>query len=98
MTFTATLLKIGIDSVGLERVIGLSSERLRKAKRGQIALTERQMQIVEFINQNGKIANKDIREMFKISHQAAHKEIMKLVKLEVIKPVGKGRSLSYQLN
>ncbi|MCJ7645587.1 hypothetical protein MUO65_01570 [bacterium] len=51
-----------------ERVIRLSSEGLRKAKRGQIALTERQMQIVEFINQNGKIANKDIREMFKISH------------------------------
>lgn len=80
-----------------ERVVRLSSERLRKAKRGQIALTERQMQIVEFINQNGKITNKDIREMFKISPQAAHKEIMKLVKLEVIEPVGKGRSLSYQM-
>lgn len=80
-----------------ERVVRLSSERLRKAKRGQIALTERQMQIVEYINQNSKITNKDIREMFKISSQAAHKEIMKLVKLEVIKPVGKGRGLSYQM-
>jgi predicted HTH transcriptional regulator len=97
VTFTATLLKIGIDSVGLERVIGLSSERLRKAKRGQIALTERQMRIVEFINQNGKITNKDIRGMFRISPQAVHKEIMKLVKLDVITPVGKGRGLSYQL-
>jgi len=30
-----------------ERVIRLSSERLIKAKRGQIALTERQMRIVD---------------------------------------------------
>jgi len=80
-----------------ERVIRLSSERLRRSKKGQIALTERQMRIVEFINLHGKVTNKDVREMFKISPQAAHKEIIKLVKLEVIKPFGKGRGLSYQL-
>jgi len=79
-----------------ERVIRLSSERLRRSNKGQIALTERQMRIVEFINLHGKITNKDVREMFKVSPQAAHKEIIKLVKLEVIKPFGKGRSLSYQ--
>ena len=78
-----------------ERVVRLSSERLRKAKRGQIALTERQMRIVEFINQNGKITNRDVREMFKISDRAALKEIRKLVDLKVIKSEGKGRSLSY---
>ena len=55
------------------------------------------MRIVEFINLHGKVTNKDVREMFKISPQAAHKEIIKLVKLEVIKPFGKGRGLSYQL-
>ena len=80
-----------------ERVIRLSSERLRKTKRGQIALTERQMKIIEFINQNGRIRNKDAREMFKISDRAALKEIRKLMDLEVIKTEGKGRSLSYIL-
>ena len=40
-----------------ERVMRLSSERLRRTKKGQIALTERQMRIVEFINQNSKITN-----------------------------------------
>jgi Fic family protein len=88
--------KVSIGTVK-ERIIKLSSERLRKTKRGQIALTERQMKIVEFINQHRWITNKDVREMFKISAQAAHKEIMKLVKLDVIKSVGKGRNLSYQL-
>ena len=81
-----------------ERVVRLSSERLRKVKRGQIALTERQMKIVEFINLNGKITNKDIRYMFKISSQAAHKEIKKLLKFEVVKSVGKGRGLYYELS
>ena len=80
-----------------KRVIKLSSERLRRAKEGQIALTERQMRIVEHINLNAKITNKDIRGMFKISSQAAHKEINKLVKLGIVKAEGKGRGLYYDL-
>ncbi|MFH1562640.1 MAG: Fic family protein [Nitrospirota bacterium] len=80
-----------------ERTIKLSSERLRKAKRGQIALSERQMRMVEFINQNGKITNRDAREIFKISDRATLKEIRKLADLEVIKAEGKGRSLYYVL-
>jgi len=80
-----------------ERVIRLSSERLRKAKQGQIALTERQMQIVEHINLNGKITNRDVRSMFKISDEGALKEMKKLLKLGVIKSRGKGRALHYVL-
>jgi len=80
-----------------ERVTRLSSERLRKAERGQIALTERQMMIVEFINLHGNITNRNVREMFKISDRAALKEIRKLVDLKVIKSEGKGRSLQYIL-
>lgn len=80
-----------------ERVIRLSSERLKARTKGQIALTEKQMKIVEFINHNEKITNRDVRELFKVSAQAAHKEILKLVQLGVVKPVGKGRNLSYLL-
>ncbi|MCG2717204.1 MAG: Fic family protein [Nanoarchaeota archaeon] len=80
-----------------ERVIRLGSERLKKTKRGQIALTERQMQIVEHINLNGKITNRDVRSMFKISDEGALKEIKKLLKLGVIKSRGKGRALHYVL-
>ena len=80
-----------------ERVIRLSSERLRRAKGGQIALTERQIRIVEFINQRGKITNRDMRNLFNVSSQAAHKEIKKLLKLGVVKPVGRSRGLYYEL-
>jgi len=35
--------------------------------------------------------------LFKISAQAVHKELAKLVELKVIKPVGEGRALHYIL-
>jgi len=78
-----------------ERIIRLSSKRLRKAKGKQIALTERQMRIIEFINQNGKITNRDVREMFKLSNRAALDEINKLFEFQVLKSQGKGRALHY---
>jgi len=64
---------------------------------GQIALTERQMKIVERIIDRRKITNREIREMFYISNRAAMDEISKLLKLKVIKSVGKGRSVHYVL-
>jgi Fic family protein len=80
-----------------ERIIRLSSERLRKTKRGQIALTERQMRIVEKINQNEKITIGDVSKEFKISRQAALKEMNKLVSLKIIELKGKGRGACYIL-
>ena len=87
---------ISIDAVK-ERIVRFSSKRLRKAKGRQIALTERQMKIIEFINQNGKITNRDVREMFKLSDEGALKEIKKLINLEIIKSEGRGRALHYIL-
>ena len=80
-----------------DRVIGLSKDIKALKEKGQIALTERQMKIVEFINTHGRITNKDVRGMFKISDRAALKEIRKLVDLKVIRAQGKGRSLGYVL-
>jgi len=79
------------------RVVRLSSERLRKTRKGQIALTERQMQVVEFINVHGRITNRDMQKMFGLSNRAALDEIKKLLKLKVLKQVGKGRSVHYEL-
>lgn len=65
--------------------------------KSQIALTPKQMQIVEYINIHGKLSNKDLRGLFKISAQAVHKELTKLVDLKVIKSAGEGRALHYIL-
>ncbi len=55
------------------------------------------MKIIELINAKGKITNKDLQAIFKISAQAVHKELTRLVELKVIKSQGQGRSLYYVL-
>ncbi|MFA7683840.1 MAG: Fic family protein [Syntrophales bacterium] len=85
---------ISIDAVR-ERVARLSVERVRTKKKGQIALTERQMRIVEYINKNGRITVGDAATLFKISRQAALKEIGKLVALEIIRREGLARGSYY---
>ena len=88
--------KVSIAAVK-ERIARLSSERLRKTSKGQIALTERQMKIVEKLVNQGEITNREVREMFKISNRAALDELSKLLKLKIIKATGKGRSTRYVL-
>ena len=78
-----------------ERVLSLSSDLKRKQMKGQIALTERQMKIVERINKDGYITNKIIREIFKLSDEGALKEIKKLLVNGVIKSDGRGRNIRY---
>ena len=78
-----------------EAVLKLGKQR--KKGDAQIPLAAKQMQIVEYINTHGKVTNRDLQDLFHISAQAVHKELAKLVELEVIKPVGKGRSLYYVL-
>lgn len=89
--------KVSTDAVK-ERIIRLSSERLRKTKQGQIALTERQMRIVEKINQNSRISIGEVSNEFRITRQAALKEINKLIDLNVLKLKGKGRGAFYVLS
>lgn len=79
-----------------DAVLKVGSKK-RSGEKAQIALTPKQMKIVEYININGKVTNKDLQGLFKISAQAVHKELVKLVNLEVIKSVGEGRALHYVL-
>ena len=80
-----------------ERVIGLSKNIKVLKEKGQIALNDRQMQIVEKIIAQSQITNMDIRQMFGISDNAALKIIRKLIDLKVIKREGEGRSVHYIL-
>lgn len=80
-----------------EKVIGLSKDIKFLKEKGQVALTERQMKIVERIIENGAITNREMREIFRLSDEGARKEISKLIKLGVVKRKSKGRSISYIL-
>ena len=80
-----------------EKILRLRSEKLRKDAKGQIALSERQMKIIEFLNQKGSITNRDIQKIFKLSNRGAMDEIKKLLALGILKTQGKGRSVHYIL-
>jgi Fic family protein len=80
-----------------ERILMLSSEKLLRDKKGQIALSERQMNIIETLNRNGRITNREIRGMFKLSSRGTVDEINKLLRLGIICARGKGRSVHYVL-
>lgn len=81
-----------------DKVVGLSKNIKVLKEKGQIALTERQMKIVEWIIKQGQITNREVREMFSLSNRVALDEILKLIELKVIKQVGKGRSVHYVLD
>lgn len=81
-----------------ERVLQLSLEKRKRNAKGQIALSERQMRIIELIQSNGRITTGEVAKMFTITRQAALKELNKLVDLAVIKLVGQGRGAHYILS
>lgn len=81
-----------------EKVLTLSLEKHKKESKGQVSLTERQMKIINLLQQNGKITAGDTAKMFKITRQAALKELSKLVKLGIINLEGKGRGAYYALD
>jgi len=87
---------VSIEAVR-KKVIGLSKNVKALKDKGQIALTERQMKIVERIIEQGKISVGDVTRMFEISRQAALKEVGKLVGMKVIRLKGKGRGAYYVL-
>ncbi|MHB8278986.1 MAG: Fic family protein [Candidatus Humimicrobiaceae bacterium] len=80
-----------------DKVIGLSKGVKILKDKGQIALSERQMKIVEYIINNNKITTGQIAKMFAISRQAALKEINKLIELEVVRLIGFRRDAHYVL-
>ncbi len=80
-----------------EKVLTLSRSKKATSSLEQIALTKRQMQIVEMMSRSGKITSKVMQAMFKITPQAVHKEMKKLLEMQVVNLVGKGRGAYYEL-
>lgn len=78
-----------------EQILLLSPEQAKKGLKGQIELNERQIEIMTHININGKITSTEIQNMFKISRQAVHKEIKKLLTLDLIDRKGTGKATYY---
>ena len=80
-----------------ERVLLLSSDEHRKVAEGQVALSERQMKIIEHIHAHGSIKTPDLVTLFHISRQAALKELSQMVEKKLIQRRGIRRGAHYVL-
>lgn len=80
-----------------ERVLLLSSDEHRKASGEQVALSERQMKIIEYIHAHGSVKTTDLVSPFHISRQAALKELSQMADKELIVRRGVRRGAHYIL-
>ena len=63
----------------------------------KLGLNERQIKAVMYVKKNGKITNREYREIAKISDEGVRIDINGLIKKGILKSIGKGRSTYYTL-
>ncbi|HJH26787.1 MAG TPA: hypothetical protein C5S37_08450 [Methanophagales archaeon] len=82
-----------------QAILDLSRDRLLKEERGQIYLNDRQMKILKYLHTNPRITISEIQKMFdkKISRDTANRELKLLLENKLVKRMGKGRAIYYEL-
>ena len=85
-----------IDEVK-ERIASLSLKKLDSAIQAKIYLNKEQMQILDFLDQMGRITVQDIVDILRCPKRTAQSYLQKLKKLGTIKQIGKGPSSAYIL-
>lgn len=63
----------------------------------KIKLSEKEIRILEYIEKNNSIRNKEVQELLDLSSQGSYSYIQKLIEKGLIKSQGKGRSTVYVL-
>ncbi len=85
-----------IDNVK-EKILLLSLKKIDAKIQLRIYLDKDQMQILEFLDQVGKITARDVADILQCPKRTAQFHLQKLKKLGTIKLIGKGPSSSYVL-
>ncbi len=80
-----------------ELVLTHSRDRAIRDKIGQVTLSERQLTILAYVENHGRITNRELQAIANLSHASAHKELMILVESGVLVKKGKARGTHYVL-
>ena len=82
-----------------QAILDLSVDLRLKEQRGQIYLNDRQMKILKYLQTNPRITISEIQKMFdkKISRDTANRDLKPLLENKVVKRIGKGRAIYYEL-
>ena len=78
-------------------VITLWRSRYSESGLRQAGLSDRQIQAVRSVQKQGEITNRDYRQAFALSDEAARQELNLLVEKKILKRLGAGRSVRYTL-
>ena len=62
-----------------------------------LGLNERQRRAIEYIQEHGRITNREYRELGKVSHEIAYRELSELITEGLIEKRGAGRGTHYTL-
>lgn len=97
LTFFVEGLDIELSRVKA-RVLDMSKDyRLRK-EIGQVALTDRQEEIIKFIEDHGQIRNQDWQELYpKTSDDTILRDLKDMMDKDLVKKVGKTKAARYEL-
>ena len=80
-----------------ELVLTHSRDRALRDKIGQVALTERQLKILAYVEEHGRITNRELQQIANLSHETAHKELLTLIQSGLLNKKGKARGTYYVL-
>lgn len=86
-----------IDDVK-NKILSLSAHAVDGKIKSQIYLTPEQLKIVDFLDQVGRIAVKDVEDILSCPRRTAQLQLQKLKKIKMIKSTGKGKSTAYIAN
>jgi len=77
------------------KVVALSGRKINKNIKSQIFLSKDQTQILDFLDQIGRITVKDVMDILRSPKRTAQLHLQNLKKIGMIKQVGKGPSSAY---
>ncbi|MFA5188154.1 MAG: Fic family protein [Patescibacteria group bacterium] len=86
-----------IDEVK-NRILPLSNRHIDGKIKSQIYLTPEQLKIIDFLDQVGRIAVKDVEDVLSCPRRSAQLQLQKLKKIKMIKATGKGKNTAYIAN
>ena len=78
-------------------VLTHSRDKALRDKIGQVDLTERQLKILVYVEEHGRIANRELRNLVQLSNASAYHELTTLVESGLLKKCGKARGTYYTL-
>nr|HID13292.1 hypothetical protein [Anaerolineae bacterium] len=82
---------------GLDMEKALAEGEAEAIDLAALGLNQRQQRAIEYILEHGRITNREYRELGKVSHEMAHRELSELVAKELVKKRGAGRGTYYIL-